>query len=258
MASGRPPGATELDGPRPAATRRTLNPDVEARTAWAETASTGRRVRLPKFVHGVLGVLVLPGLALATPQGQKVAEISTVAPASSSYILEATLPVPPGTYVPGQATMPLAIESGGQAVATQVEVVSRYPDAADGADVVELIARVDRPSGAQPGDEISFDVVTATHTPGAFDERPVVTDLFDSVDGVSILTRDLFGNVYSANLLERVTASHSTVEMVRDGELVRETRSHEVMLPSSFSGTGSSAPYPHLLGVHVLHDAVLR
>lgn len=216
-----------------------------------DLSASGRRTRGWRIARGALAAIAVPCTTFAAPQSQKVAEISTIAPAASDYVLEATLPVPPGTFLPGQTTMPLAIESGGQAVPTQVEIVSRYPDANDGADVVELIARVDRPAGAQPGDEITFDVVTSDHTPGSFDETVAVADLFDSPDGVSVVTRDLFGNVYRANLLERVTTGHATVEMVRDGELVRETRSHEVMLPSRFSGTGSLAPHPHMLGIHV-------
>ncbi len=80
--------------------------------------------------------------------GDVVGELEVELPKGLSFILHGTLPIPPGTWLPENGMVPLAIlDHDGKAVATQVETVSRYPSSLDGADVVELIARVSRPPG---------------------------------------------------------------------------------------------------------------
>lgn len=198
----------------------------------------------------VLGLLAAAPAA-ARPQGP-VARISIEAPAAETFTLEATLPVPPGEVLPSRTSSGLALVSRGQVVPTQVETVTRYADAGDGADVVELIARVQRPAGAAPGDELDFDVVRDTQTRGAFRPTPAVASLLGQQDALVVSARDLFGNQYTAELLHRQQVRHPSVQSVRAGRLVSEVRSHEVMLPTASAQTGARAPYPHLLGMHVL------
>lgn len=198
----------------------------------------------------VAAVLCTAVPALAAPQ-TPVARISLEAPQSEEFILSATLPVPQGEVVPNRQTSSLALVSRGQIVPTQVEIVSRYPVDSWGADVVELIARVERPLGKQPGEEIVFNVVRDDQQRGAATPTDAVAALLAQPDALRVTARDLFGNIYSADLLERVRTRHGSLEAVRSGRLIQECRSHEVMMPGSSSLTGAQAPYPHMLGVHV-------
>jgi hypothetical protein len=158
----------------------------------------------------------------ATVQSHRiVAQVSAFAPSMPTFTLEATLPIPPGVYVPGQSTVPLAVVSGGQPVPTQLAVVSRYPRPSDGADVVEIIARVERPAGVAPGEEIVFDVVTSPSADGPVSPPPSVQNLLASRDGLILSARDLHGNIYTANLLNKVQTRHPSMRVVRDGRLLR-------------------------------------
>lgn len=187
----------------------------------------------------------------AASTGRVVAEISLAAPEDQVFILEATLPVPPGTYMAGQTRIPLAYMVGRNEVTTQLEVVSWYPDPEDGADVVELIGRVQRPDGAQPGDEIEFSVVETDLTSQPFVASQHVDRLLTTPGALRLTANDLHGNGYSVDLLAKVRAGDNSISFPRRGTFITETRSHELMVPDAGSGTGSSAPYPHLLGVHV-------
>lgn len=204
------------------------------------------------FVAGpAVGFAAAMPLAAPVDAGDVVATFTVVAPSSIAFTLEATLPIPPGTVFPGGTAVGFAIVSRGVEVPTQIEVVSRYPDPADGADVIEVIARVERPVESIPRQEITFDLVKSRQQDQPFQATPAVQALLDSAEGLTISSRDLHGNLYIANLLHRITARHPNVFEVRDGRVARETRHHAVMLPASNSQTGDEAPYPHMLGAHV-------
>jgi hypothetical protein len=81
------------------------------------------------------------------------------APPQSTFLLHGTLPIPPQVYphVPGQDPFQI-IDADGSLVPAQTEIVSRYPSDVDGADVVELLARVHVPPQANPGDRIQYTV----------------------------------------------------------------------------------------------------
>ncbi|MEM9803275.1 MAG: hypothetical protein AAGA20_23350, partial [Planctomycetota bacterium] len=186
----------------------------------------------------------------STPS-EPVAAISVVLPSAEFFVLETTLPVPPRTVLDDMDRVPLAIARGDVEFTTQVEIVSRYPQTALGADVVELIARVQRPAGANPGDEVVFDVVRADQDPGPPATTDAVVDLIYG-GGVRLRARDVFGNEYDADLFDRVRQRHPSVRTLREGALVQETLSHEVMAPLDTSVQGPTRPAPHLLGVHVI------
>ena len=189
-----------------------------------------------------------------TPQSsvaRAVAKVSIVAPFEPSFLLQATLPVPRGTYIAGQATSPLAYQIDGNEVTTQLEVVSWYPDPEDGADVVELIGRVRRPDRFSAGDEVEFEVVETTLSDIPFSPSSAVEQLMNTPGALRLTANDLHGNGYTADLLAKVRARDASVSVPRQGTFIEETRSHEVMLPDTGAGTGATAPYPHLLGVHV-------
>lgn len=232
---------------RPAAPRWR---DALAPAAWlllaalgpaAAAAPAGRAARTPE-----------PGAANGpgAPALNVRAHVSCVLPDLDEFVLEATLPVPPGTLLDPDGPSTLAIARGGAVYPTQVEIVSRYPDPADGADVVELIARVPRPSGAVAGAEVQFDVVEANQPHRDHQPRESVRSLIGDPDGIIINARDPFGNYYSADLAAKVRTGDPSVRVLRDGAHLRELRSHCVMLPGSNSHTGPTAPYPHLFGVH--------
>lgn len=193
--------------------------------------------------------LTAPIHAAPAAPTQVVAKVSTIAPAPQFFVLEATLPVPPGTFIPGTSQLPLAIALGTETYTTQIEVVSHYADPSQGADVLELIARVRRPSAAMPGDEIEFDVIRVQRTPSTFHPTDAVSTLIAS-GGIVLSANDLFGNEYRADLVGRVRDRHPSVEMIRNGAFLREMRSHEVMQPTTL-GSGPTAPAPHMLGAHV-------
>lgn len=203
---------------------------------------------------GVGPLLALAGLAAsahAAPQPQAVrAHVSCVLPDLEEFVLEATLPVPPGTLLDADGQVPLALSRGGTVYPTQIEIVSRYPDDPDGADVVELIARVSRPAGSVPGGEVQFKVVEADQPPRDHLPNQSVRELVGRPEGVIINARDPFGNYYSADLAEKVRTGDPSVQVLRDGLHVRELRSHCVMLPAANSSAGATAPFPHLFGIH--------
>lgn len=211
-------------------------------------------------------LLALAALALAAPSvgysapkppsptkelGDVVAKFTVVAPTTVAFTLEATLPIPPGLVFPGTDAVPFAIVSRGVEVPTQIEIVSQYPDPAHGADVIEVIARVERPIGSAPRDEITFDLVSSRQQDQSFQPTPLVEQLLTTPGALTVSARDLHGNLYLTNLLQRITTRHPNVFEVRDGRVARETRHHTVMVPASTSQTGEQAPYPHMLGAHV-------
>ena len=112
------------------------------------------------------GIPVLLAALSANASAQVVARVILEAPADDSFLLHATRPVPPGTYVLPSVDVPLRVTApGGPPVPTQVEVVSHYPNLDDGADVIEVIARVTKAPGVQVGDPITYGIRLAPHTP---------------------------------------------------------------------------------------------
>lgn len=182
-------------------------------------------------------------LAPQTP----VARVSVELPQMEQFILQATLPVPPGTFVPGTQGSPLALRVGGAPVPTQVESLTRYPVAADGSAVVELLARVTRPAGATPGSEVQFDVVRHVHSGPAHQPRGGVAELLATPGAIQLATRDVFGNRFAADLYTKPRTGAAGPEWLRNGSFVREVRTHEVLAPV---GTPQGQALPHMMGVH--------
>ena len=182
--------------------------------------------------------------------GAVVAKIRMPAPDVSDFILRATLPLPRGTFAGTDSQVPLAVISSGDpsASVTQVEVVSRYPNSSDGADVVEIISRVRRPDVA-PGTEIEYLVVYAPHDKGDLDLSPAVETLLRAPGAVRLVANDPFGNQYSSDLFKKMRTLDNTVEVVRDGELIKEFRVPEVLVPDS-PETGPQGTLPRMMGVN--------
>lgn len=182
--------------------------------------------------------------------GSVVGKIRMSAPAMESFILRATIPLPRGTFAESDSQVPLAVISSSDPTAsiTQVEVVSRYPNSSDGADVVEIISRVRRPDVA-PGTEIEYLVVYAPHDKGDLELSPAVHTLLRAPGAVRLVANDPFGNRYSSDLLKKIRTNDDNVEVVRDGELIKEFRVPEVLVPES-PESGAQGTLPRLMGVN--------
>ncbi len=182
-------------------------------------------------------------------------------PATSSFLIHGTLPLPPGTYPRSDGQNPFAIlDYDSTPVACQVELVSHYADAAgDGADVVELIARVRRDPAKSAGTIEQYEIVVG-YTPGTVTPAsasmanliggPVnvqnsVVGLLSDSSSIEIATRDVFGNRYSTRPLE----GSGGMEFRRYGDLHSQVRTYGVMEPDS-PKSGATATLPHLMGVH--------
>ncbi|WP_145197591.1 hypothetical protein [Planctomycetes bacterium Poly30] len=182
--------------------------------------------------------------------GYVVGKVRMNAPAVPDFLLRATLPVPRGTFAADDAQVPLAVISSADPTAspTQVEVVSRYANNEDGADVVEIISRVRRPDVA-PGTPIEYLVVYAPHAKGDLQLSPAVDTILRAPGAVRLVANDPFGNPYSADLFAKIKSADPTVEVVRDGELIKEFRVPEVLVPTS-PVTGAEGTLPRLMGVN--------
>ena len=188
-------------------------------------------------------------------EGDTVARFELAAPSVASFVFRATLPVPRGFLVDGQVVSPLFLRNGdGVSVPAQVEVVSRYANPADGADVVEVLARVARPAGASPGDRIVYEAVWRPHAPGAHSLSDDVVDLVTPLVGeertLVLRTTDVFGHRYEADLLKDLRAGDPLeLRTCRDGRYARQVRTHENLEPVVPVG-GATGTLPHLMGVH--------
>ncbi|MDP6540204.1 MAG: hypothetical protein QF410_11735 [Planctomycetota bacterium] len=183
-------------------------------------------------------------------QGQVLARLETAAPAPADFVLRGTVPLPRGVYPLQAGWSPFALRDGaGVAAPAQTEIVSRYARATDGADVVEVLARVARPAGSAPGERLEFDVVWAPHPPAEPSQTAQVADLVQTAGALELRTRDVFGHPYSADLLrdEREGTAERVVQ--RHGALARRVRTHENLLSPDAVGAPDGA-LPHHLGVH--------
>ena len=147
----------------------------------------------------------------------------------------------------------------GIVVPAQTETVSRYATEKEGADVVEILARVPGLSGVLPGDRVHYEILFDPHTPTFAPLQPTVADLVSGPVGVHpavaalllnpgslfLYMEDVFGNVYLQSL------QHGTGPAVlkRYGLASTELRTYgtpKALFPSS----GPTGTLPHFFGVH--------
>jgi hypothetical protein len=202
------------------------------------------RPRTSALLAGLLAV----GLAGGAASQDVVAELSLEAPDAQQFMLRGTLPLPRGILLAGDTASPLTIlQPDGTPTLTQAEIVSRYPSAKDGADVVEVMARVTRPPSASPGERISYEVVLLPQSPSDFVTHDGVDELLNTPGALELSTTDVFGHRYVADLGQALGAPG--VRLRRDGPLVREFAVHRVMLPEN-PVSGNQGTLPHMMGVH--------
>ncbi len=199
--------------------------------------------------------------------GNIVARFETEVPAGDTFLLHGTLPVPPGQFFPGQTTIPVAvIDTDGSPVVTQVEVVSRYANSADGADVVEVIAQVTRPETADVGDRVQYELTVldapvpnpTTTTSGVQTLIETTASLPGSVVGLlstpaalELVASDVFGHVYKHRPLE----DGELPQLRKYGYNASQVRTYGAMLPVA-PVSGDSGTHPHLFGVHAYITAL--
>ncbi|QDU67120.1 hypothetical protein [Engelhardtia mirabilis] len=203
-----------------------------------------------------------PEINLEPPAaGQTVAVMEVVIPDASEFTLRGTLPIPKGLFTDSSTTYPLTVKDAeGNSVPTQLEIVSRYPREEDGADVVEVIARVPRPTGAVTGDRMEFEVAAvasglavptptaqavAAHLEGTQAIGTGVAALLADQSSVKLRTWDAFGHVYTFTPLKE---AHNP-KVLRFGPLETTVRTHNVMQPFT-PVSGSSGTLEHMFGVH--------
>ncbi|MBM3990531.1 MAG: hypothetical protein FJ298_05915 [Planctomycetes bacterium] len=185
--------------------------------------------------------------------GAIVAALQLTVPSPSSYVVRGTVPVPKGTFPRADGKIPLSIRDiDGFVAPTQMEIVSRYPNDADGADVVEVLARVRRPVGVAAGTKVRYDVVQHLHANGKLTAKKAVLDLLALRDQVAVVAKDVFGNEYRFYPFDGVRTAPvaNSVKALRVGPAAVETRTYGVMKPVGATLGAPSGALPHFFGVH--------
>lgn len=182
--------------------------------------------------------------------GPVVGKLRVKVPETSHMILRGTMPVPRGMVVEGDDRVPFAVISGPDPTAaiTQVETVTRYPDASDGADVVELIAHVRRPFNVEPGTYLDYEVAYSPHEPEPFEASPAIEDFMAAPGALKLVAHDPMGHRYEADLLRSGRGRNNNVEMLRHGSVMNESRIPSVLVPVD-PQEGAAGTLPRMMGV---------
>jgi hypothetical protein len=189
----------------------------------------------------------------AGPGGAVVAVLELTTPTQAQFILHGTVPVPKGTFPRADGKVPFSVRNiTGTVVPTQVEIVSRYPDDNDGAAVVEVLARVDRPTNATAGGKVQYQVVENPHAPGKLPIKQEVLSLLTQPAGTKLVATDVFGHQYSVDLFKNIRAQTPGANLVtlRQGSAAVQMRTYDVMSPGSQTIGAPSGALPHFFGVH--------
>ena len=215
----------------------------------------------------VVGLFVLRLLAACAPSddrggeespppiegGTILAVLELQAPTLNEFVVRGTVPVPPNIFPNADGLLPLSIRApNGFVVPTRVSVVSRYADAGDGADVVEVSGRVALPTGVVPGQKVVYPVVYDPHPPVPVKLHGSVSALLGAPGSVTLRAVDVFGHVYERDLFEGLRAEDGdtlAAEIARGVSSAR-LRSYGVLLPTGGPIGSPNGALPHLFGVH--------
>lgn len=189
--------------------------------------------------------------ASVLPPDAHVATLELAAPATSAFVLRGTVPIPLGTYPRADGALPFRVrDADGSLVDAQVEVVSRSGATVLEAQVVELLARVHRPAGAQTGDRLRYDVVLSPHADDELFPSPFVSALLATPGQLVLRATDAFGNVYLTDLREdALVNTGDRIKQYRSGSWAETLGTHQILLPAP-PVAGAAGTLPHHLGVH--------
>ncbi len=183
-------------------------------------------------------------------EGDTVASLEVVLPEAESFVLRATLPVPKGVYPRLDGLQPFQLyHRDAGTFPAQAEIVTRYPHAEDGADVVELLGKVTRPVGHSPGERLSYSVLLQPAAPGAYSGDAAVESLLATPAALVARSHDCFGNAYTSDLWTDARAGNGTLRVLRSGASADQRTTHSVLLPDP-PVAGATATLPHFFGVH--------
>lgn len=204
----------------------------------------------PSGGQGVVDDGPPPSLGDLAVAGDVVGAFEVVIPSITPYVVHGTMPVPAGAFVAPTSSVPFQLRGpDGIALVAQVETVSRWPRAEDGADVVEILARADRPAGIAPGARVRYEVVYQPHGAGQCHPSVHVENLLEEPGAIVLRAHDVFGQEYTADLFADARSGGGTARSQKRGRVMSEVATHEVLMPVAPT-TGPTATLPHLMGAH--------
>ncbi|MBI5362476.1 MAG: hypothetical protein HZA53_04800 [Planctomycetes bacterium] len=188
--------------------------------------------------------------ALVFAEGDTVGALEVALPEADSFVLRATLPLPKGVYPRIDGAQPFSIfHRNAGSFAAQAEIVTRYPRAEDGADVVEVLARVTRPSGSAAGDRVHYSVLYQPAPAIAFAPDADVAALLAAPGALIARSHDCFGNLYQSDVWTDARAASGTLRVLQSGVAADQRATHSVLQPEP-AVEGATATLPHFFGVH--------
>lgn len=204
----------------------------------------------PPPVVGIVPSVENPPITSLAAAGDAVGVFELAAPDVSPFVFHATLPVPRGTFVPATGDVPFKlVDEDGRVTPTQVETVTRYPRGTDGADVVEILARVERPTRAHAGDRIVYTAIYDRHAAGACAPDASVNTLLATPDALVLRTHDVFDHEYKTDLYADARTSSGSARILKRGRTEVQVATHEVLKPVEVVA-GDQGTLPHMMGVH--------
>lgn len=188
--------------------------------------------------------------ALVFGAGDTLGELELELPQADTFALRATLPVPKHFFPRTDGATPVVVrDTDGTTYAAQVETVTRYASDADGADVVEVLARVARPASAAPGQRVRYAVVYQPTAPAALSVDPDVAALLAGGQTIVARTHDCFHNEYTSDLWGPAQIHAPSVRTLRSGPVADQRATHSILAPTLVVD-GATGTLPHMFGVH--------
>ncbi len=184
--------------------------------------------------------------AIAASTYPVVAKLAVDLPAQNRFTLRGTIPVPKNSFPRADGLLPFAVVGpDGQGYAAQIEIVSRYPKLADGADVVEILARVRKPLNQSTG-RAEYDVVRYLHPNRGLRVTETISALLNTPGSLRFESRDVFDNPYSLAFLDNADGE----KQMRSGRAAATYRLYGTLRPTGPNIGPPAGALSHFMGVH--------
>ncbi len=195
--------------------------------------------------------------AAPVPDGTIIAYLETRAPNVTHFLLRGTIPIAPNTFprIDGRDAFEI-LNWDGTPVRTQTEIATRYANAAEGADVVEVLGWVNRAPTSNAEDRLQYAVrqmpqpvfadpaSAGLHNVDDTLSLPqAVLDLGGDANSIKIATYDCYGNKYSVRPFD----GSGSYKLMRHGPVQTELRIAQTMQLETYVG---GTTLPHAFGVH--------